>query len=152
VPLSEAAASVRSTRARGALGDFRVVTEVSFSARVPAAIAGVNQIGQRLRSRCAFVKVGALPAEGVRRHDRLRAGMSIHILGTAVRSAGASSSCCTSPAFHLDPALPDATRLNVRLGKFCASFDDSSLLFAFTPSLSCRASRQKTCAASPRSG
>src|SRR5262249_28048570 len=50
-----------------------VLREVALRTRVATPVTGVNQVGQWLCARCALVKVGSLPAEGIRRHHRLRA-------------------------------------------------------------------------------
>src|SRR6185436_2359360 len=52
--------------------DVGTGSKVRLSARVAALTAHVNQIGERLSSRCSLVKVSALPAEGIRRDYALR--------------------------------------------------------------------------------
>ena len=109
--------------------DVRVFGEVAIRARVAAAIARMNQIRQRLRSRGALVKIGALSAERVRRHHRLRAESESRRWGSEVRLAVAWSSVALSLTFLFCLTLQ---RTDKR--KNCAMpCTRRSLLFALLP-------------------
>src|SRR4051812_34846414 len=52
--------------------DLRDAREVTFSSGVATFAAHMDQVCQRLSSGSAFMKIGALSSEGIRRNDRLR--------------------------------------------------------------------------------